>query len=411
MTTSSNTVRTLSDDHLLRHIERLAVDERTVTVQLIAALAELDGRQLYLAAGCSSLFTYCTQVLRLSEHAAYGRIEAARAARRYPIVLELLVSGDITLTTITLLAAHLTPANHRQLLEAARRKSRRDVERLVAAVQPRASLPSSVRKLPERSRSSAPPAASGNMTSESSLSGGAGHSSHDAARQSTNDAAGQSAADPNAAVTGVVETEAPRQLQGSTRAEREAVGTEAVKTEAVEAGASRSRTVSPKSARPTIAPLTPQLYRLQLTMSAVTHEKLRRAQDLMRHSVPSGDPAVILDRALTVLLDQLERRTLAASAKPRARIPVATPASPTRHIPASIRRAVWARDEGRCAFVGTHGRCTERGFLEFHHVKAYAEGGETSVGNLQLRCRSHNQYEARQLIDRWRNSVRTELPS
>jgi hypothetical protein len=55
---------------------------------------------------------------------------------------------------------------------------------------------------------------------------------------------------------------------------------------------------------------------------------------------------------------------------------------------------VWARDEGRCAFVGTNGRCQERGFLEFHHVQPFADGGETTAGNLQLRCRAHNAYEA-----------------
>jgi 5-methylcytosine-specific restriction endonuclease McrA len=59
---------------------------------------------------------------------------------------------------------------------------------------------------------------------------------------------------------------------------------------------------------------------------------------------------------------------------------------------------VWRRDDGRCAFVGTHGRCTERGTLEFHHVQPYAAGGVTSIDNLQLRCRAHNQYEAEQFF-------------
>ena len=58
---------------------------------------------------------------------------------------------------------------------------------------------------------------------------------------------------------------------------------------------------------------------------------------------------------------------------------------------------MWLRDLGRCAFVSTSGRrCVERAFLEFHHVKPYALGGEATVANIQLRCRSHNAYEARQ---------------
>lgn len=79
----SNTVRSLahlSDAELIAKVRELAGSERHATARLIALLAELDARRLYLGEGCSSLFTYCTQALHLSEHAAYGRIEAARAA-------------------------------------------------------------------------------------------------------------------------------------------------------------------------------------------------------------------------------------------------------------------------------------------------------------------------------------------
>jgi len=61
-----------------------------------------------------------------------------------------------------------------------------------------------------------------------------------------------------------------------------------------------------------------------------------------------------------------------------------------------VRRAVFRRDEGRCAFVGAEGRCTATAFLEFHHVVPYARGGAATVGNIQLRCRAHNQHEAEQ---------------
>src|SRR6266545_4571752 len=96
----------LSDDQLLSDVTALAARERHATAQLIAALAELDARRLYLAAGYPSLFTYCTQFLHLSEHAAYGRIEAARAARKLPKILDLFAEGSIALTTVCLLAPH-----------------------------------------------------------------------------------------------------------------------------------------------------------------------------------------------------------------------------------------------------------------------------------------------------------------
>jgi hypothetical protein len=151
----------------------------------------------------------------------------------------------------------------------------------------------------------------------------------------------------------------------------------------------------PKSpaARAEVEALAPSRYRLHVTISGGVLEKLRLAKDLLRHAVPSGDDAEILDRILTAFLADLARRKFAATEAPR-RSAGATPGS--RHVPAEVKRAVWLRDLGRCAFVGDHGRrCYERAFLEFHHVKPYAVGGEATLANVQLRCRQHNQYEAR----------------
>src|SRR6516164_4328902 len=119
-----------SDTDLLAEAKTLAARERSATVQLIAALEEIDARRLYLPQGCRSMFTYCTEVLHLSEYAAYSRIEAARAAGRFPYVLRLLEQGAITLTTVGLLASHLTEENHERLLASATRKSKRQVEAL-----------------------------------------------------------------------------------------------------------------------------------------------------------------------------------------------------------------------------------------------------------------------------------------
>jgi 5-methylcytosine-specific restriction endonuclease McrA len=142
-----------------------------------------------------------------------------------------------------------------------------------------------------------------------------------------------------------------------------------------------------------VEPLAPERYKIQVTVGAETVEKLRRVQDLMRHTLPNGDPAAIIDYALTRLLAHLERTALAATDRPRASCPAS---SRSRHIPAAVRRAVWARDEGQCTFVGPEGRCRERGFLEFHHIEPYARGGQATVPTIALRCRPHNQYEAEQ---------------
>src|SRR5215475_3293891 len=68
----------------------------------------------------------------------------------------------------------------------------------------------------------------------------------------------------------------------------------------------------------------------------------------------------------------------------------------SRHIPAAVERTVWIRDLGLCAFKGPDGRrCSERAFVEFHHVRPFAAGGEPTVSNIELRCGRHNRYEAK----------------
>ena len=325
----------LSDHDLLDATSRAAADERQRTVDLLALLGELDARRLYLAQSCASLFTFCTHVLHLSEHAAYHRIEAARAARQFPLILEMLADGALTLTTVALLRPHLHGDNHLALLEAARHKSKREVEHQIASLAPKPDERPTVRKQPT-------PAQAARPTVSASATAGA-------------------------------------------------------PTDSVAAHKTATFELAPRP-RVDLAPLSADRYLLKITLSAETHARLRRAQDLTRHTIPTGDPAAVIDRALQLLIDSLERSKFAKSAAPRpsgrsARHPSTACALRSRHIPAAIRRAVWSRDGGRCAFVGPRGRCAEVGRLEFHHVIPFADGGSTSVGNLALRCRAHNRHE------------------
>jgi 5-methylcytosine-specific restriction endonuclease McrA len=94
-----------------------------------------------------------------------------------------------------------------------------------------------------------------------------------------------------------------------------------------------------------------------------------------------------------VLLRELARTKHGAVARPRSAV---ASARRSRHIPAGVKRAVWQRDGGRCAFMGAQGRCVETGFLEFHHFVPYSAGGEATIANIALRCRAHNAHEAEQ---------------
>jgi hypothetical protein len=323
----------LSDAELVAELTSLASRERDATTYLIAHLAEFDARRLCLAAGFPSLFAYCTEVRQLSEGEAYNRIEAARVARRFPVILDRLTEGCLTMTTVRILASHLTADNHGELLAAASGKTRREVEELVARHFPQPDVASSIRRLPAPSPMLAQPIAAAD------------------------------AAAPSEPLAG------PSLLDTATPG------------------------APPSAPRPAVVrPLAPDRYAIRFTASAQTCEKLRLAQDMLRHAVPTGDPAEIIDRALTVLLKELAKRKFAKTDRPRASRGTA-PGS--RDIAAKVRRAVAVRDDSRCAYVAKSGhRCNSRSFVEFHHVDPYGVGGEATVDRMELRCRAHNNYEA-----------------
>ena len=118
MTTKN--LEALSDEELVSETERVANVERRSMADLLALLLEVERRGLHLALGYSSLFAYCTRVLHLSEQAAFSRITAARAARRYPVLLESLADGSLTLSSVGLLAPHLDNENVGALIDGAR---------------------------------------------------------------------------------------------------------------------------------------------------------------------------------------------------------------------------------------------------------------------------------------------------
>jgi hypothetical protein len=127
-----SSLRRLSDGALVARLKKLAAHERRATAGVVAHLAELDTRDVHLKEGYSSLFSYCREVLALSEHEAYNRIEVARTARSFPVVLDLLEAGTVHLTAVRLLAPHLTPENHRAVLESAKGKSKVEVKEIAA---------------------------------------------------------------------------------------------------------------------------------------------------------------------------------------------------------------------------------------------------------------------------------------
>src|SRR6266705_337031 len=340
----------LSDRDLLARLETLAGRERESLVELVAHLAALDSRPaLYAARGFGSLFSYCTQALRLSEDAACNRIDAARTCGRFPVILDLLASGEVTRTTVRLLGRHLTPENHEAVLAKAKGRTRHQIDLLVAELARRPDVPSSVRRVPAVAT---PPAATAPAPASSA---------------SSSEPAGARGPSPAAFLP------APR---------------------------------------PIVQPTAPERYRVQFTIDQETHDDLCRLQALLRREIPDGDPAAIFKRAVRLMLEKVENKKLGITKKLRrsAVIRPGTDRPRSREAPRAVKRVIWRKDAGQCAFVAPDGRrCTEKAFLEFHHVQAHALGGPATVENIALRCWRHNQYEAELIFGPRKHNARDEM--
>src|SRR5690349_15866210 len=289
----------ISDQALLADLAVLVTADRQTTAALLAHIAEVETRRLYLPAACASMHTYCMRVLHLAEDAAWKRIRAARIAGQFPQIFGAIADGRLHMSGVLLLASHLTHDNADELIAAASHKSKAEIEILLAQRCPRPDVPTTLEPQPAQTGS------------------------------------------PIIAL-------APGPVDAT-----------------------------PSAAR--VTPLAPQRFALQATIPQSTQEKITRLRALLRHQLPSGDLAQILDLALDALLAKLERQKFGATARPRTGRRRSAGTDP-RYVSPEVRRAVHARDGEQCTFVSEAGvRCSERGFLEFDHRLPVSRGGQPTV--------------------------------
>jgi 5-methylcytosine-specific restriction endonuclease McrA len=412
-----NSLAQLTDTSLHSELKRLVGSTNALTAQLLAHLGELEARGIHRERACSSLYTYCVYELRMSEDEAQRRCRAARLARQFPILLEMLAEASLHLTGILLLGPHLTEENHAELLERARFRTKREIERLVAEIAPchdvqsrivplsRAGAVDSLVAPLERARPGllAQPRnswaayvrtlAGPVRQMQAGLAAGQTppRSSEDEAAEATLRNAGN---------------DVPSDLESGAR------------TPALDDRRDASASVSARESQPTAsAPPAPELrYKIQFTADQAYVDLLEEARNLLQHQLPARDLVEVQRRALELLVRKLRQRKYAASERPRRKPPepsheapppkskptraldaASKSAPPSRHIPAAVRRSVWQRDQARCTYHDGRGeRCREQSGLEFHHRHPHARKGPASVENITLRCRSHNTLAAEQ---------------
>ncbi len=338
-------VESLSSSDLLSATRELVQRSHGVEAVLLVHLGEIDERKLYLDWSFSSMFAFCVGELGFSEDVACNRIDIARAARRMPVILEALRSGQMHLAGLRLLAPHLTPENQEKVLTEAAGKSKRQIEELVARLSPQPPVPTVVRKLP--GRPNPPPEASPAFSFGAAMPVAPPES-------------------PPALAFAPPPAPAPRRDQ-----------------------------------RAVIAPLSEETFKFQFTASRACHDKFRQAQDLLRHRIPDGDLATIVEKALDLLIEEVKKERFATGRKARQASADKTDPSPSRHIPDAIKREVFERDGGRCTFTDEHGRrCGETSALEFDHRHGFARTQLHRAEGIRLLCRAHNQHAAEKMYGR-----------
>jgi len=341
---------------LSRRLSQLAGSEREVQVEFLLHLAEYDLRRAYLEAGFGSIWDYVTRFLHYREGAAQRRIKAARVLRRLPLLTEALRDGRLCMSTVALLDPLLTEENAAELVARAAFKTKAEVEHLVVSLQPRDAPKDGVRKLSERRDMPSAAALLAPRPPEVELAGAA----------ATGDAPGA-----------VVVPFTPARAE----------------------------------ARPTVRPVAADTYSLRVTIDAALKRDLDQLTELLSHKVPNGDLATVLREAVRCAIERHGKRKGAVepnherkrkSPADRATA-IGKPAKVRQPVSAEVRRQVWRRDEGCCAWIGPDGRrCGSKWMLELDHIHPAALGGPSTLENLRVLCEPHNKLHGEQTFGRSR---------
>jgi 5-methylcytosine-specific restriction endonuclease McrA len=336
---------------LATRLAALCGDERNLQVEFLLHLVEFDARRAWAEAGYGSLWAYCLEVLHLREGATYRRIEAMKLLRRFPSIEGPLREGKLCLTTAILLAPVLSDENLEELVARAAFLSKADTERLVVSIRPCVPPKDGIRRIPAHAGAAAPAAAT--------------------------------LAPDAAPVDPAAVTPAPP-------------------ASAFALSSPADTAPARPSARSEIRPTSADTYSLRVTIDAACKAELDQLVELLSHKT-GGELAEVLREAIRCGIAQHgKRKGAVAPERKRATSARSEPArADPRFIPVEVRRAVWKRDGGCCAFVSPEGkRCGSRFRLEFGHVQPVALGGKPTIDNIRLECRPHNQSEAVRVFGR-----------
>jgi 5-methylcytosine-specific restriction endonuclease McrA len=326
------TLTDLTNDALVGRLLEIRKQERSLLVELLHYLAELDRRKAVISMGHSSLFSFCTEALGMTKASAFRRTTAARLVARFPLAADYLRDGRLNLTTLVELRDVLDEEHLIEILDRAAGRTEEQVKELVASLRPQPSPPDLLRKLPTP----------------------------------RNDCSGSG---PKLAT--------PAQLA------------------APPAPTSPTAPPPPEPPRPSarLQPIAPERHVLRMTVGADFVADLQAVREALSHKLPAGSLEDVLHECVRVTLQKIERRRRGAGKKTSAKMP---PAGSRYVPVAVRHEVFERDDGQCTFVGSTGRRCCSRHQVQLHHLDPHGKGGRPTAANLTLRCRAHNLYAAEQ---------------
>ena len=352
------TPSSLCTDALERRLRELTSHQHNAQGTFLLHLDEFDRRRAFLEAGFGSLWDYCLRALHLREGPAGRRIGAMRVLRRFPMLERPLRDGSLCLSTVTVMGPLLTTENLDDLVARAAYRTKAEVEHLVATLQPRSAPREGLRKTSERRQQACEPPM-------------AFHSA-----QTSDAPANAPAGEPGPLDTALESAPASASVVATPREDRRVAE---------------------------MRPVSKDQWSLRVTVDSAMKADLEMLTSLLSHTT-GGDLASVLHEAIRCGIEKHGRRK--GAMKPaRERLPRprgdGERAPTARAVPAKVRRQVWERDGGCCAWTSKDGRrCGSRWKLELDHIVPVALGGSSTLENLRLACRQHNVLHAEHVFGR-----------
>ena len=400
---SAGDFSTMDDDALAAAVSTLAAHIHAATGRLLALIAELDRREVWAAQGALSCAHWLSWACGIDTHTAREKVRVARALTELPLLSEALAKGELGYSKVRALTRIATSENEDDLLNIGLHGTAQHVEKFVR-LHRRA-------KRAEETEQADTQHENRGLTFWHDDDGtvvlhGRFPPEMGARILSALDAAMAAHAEEQPASGWDDEGLAPEDVPRGTS------GHDASSAEAVNGADAREPTTGRQGsdARVSLSDVP------RGTFMRGPSRTVRRADALAwiaeRLFEPGDAPALSPDRhevvvhvEADVLADgragrcEIEHRTAIAAETARRLccdagiVPVVdgpngepfSVGRRTRSIPPAVRRALANRDRG-CRFPG----CTATHRLHGHHVKHWAEGGETSLDNLVLLCPTHH---------------------